>query len=178
MSGRSASLSNWLSLAVVAGAIGLAGPDAALPVFTLSPSALGGGGTGVPDFTADDLTLSDYTTITLTPTGQNTSSFTESGTLDVVQAQLGNANVSTPLNTRYGMYFSFTASGNQTNGMLGGVSVSSGNFTWEGSVCMAPIATEAGGAKRVCDGGGGVAEEEAGLEGECHLFDDVAGDGF
>ena len=78
----------------------------ALPSFTLDPSAVGLAGA---TFSADNLLIVDYSTVT---EGAG-SSFTETGYLSVSAAQLGSSFVSTPgLNTSYGLYIQFSASGN------------------------------------------------------------------
>ena len=116
-----------LSFSVGLGILAVAAPAHALPQFTLAPSALGGNAAGIADFVSDNLVLSDYTTISFTPTGNNTSTFSQTGTLAVVAAQLGSSVVSTPgLNDVYGLYFSFSAAGTQTNF---NPSVSAGDYT-------------------------------------------------
>jgi len=83
----------------------------AASTFTFDPNAIGLDGTAV---TADTITVADYAAVTLTDSG---ASFQESGFLPVAGFQLGsNASVSAGgLNSTYGLYFSFTASGT-TNG--------------------------------------------------------------
>jgi hypothetical protein len=97
-----------------AAALACAGASAALPVFTFNPAAVGLNGTA---FTADNLLVSDYATVTNTATG-----FNESGFLAVTSAQLG-ASTFQPagLTTTYGLYFAFTGSGTNT--------VSAGGFS-------------------------------------------------
>jgi hypothetical protein len=85
------------------------GPAAASGiVFTWNPSCIGC--TGAPagtQFTADNFTGSDYSTIDLTGGFIN---LPESGILDITQFQLGGPAATTPsLNTGYQLYITFTA---------------------------------------------------------------------
>jgi hypothetical protein len=85
-----------------------AAASAALPQFTINPSAAGLNGASL---TADNILISDYSTITIDPAG----TFTETGYLPVTGFQLGgNALTPTGLNTDYGMYIAFTGSGTTT----------------------------------------------------------------
>lgn len=98
----------------IALAMGLAGAaaSAALPSFTFNPAAAGLAGTS---FTADNILISDYSTVTLSGT-----SFTETGFLAVSGFQnAGTALTPTGLNSTYGMYFAFTGTGTTTTGDLG-----------------------------------------------------------
>ena len=93
------------ALCVVLGAFHL-GAAAALPPFTLNPAgstpALNGS-----QLTADNIIVSDFSTIRLTGT-----TFSDSGFLAVQSFQLGGATVdATGLNTTYGLYFDFTGTG-------------------------------------------------------------------
>lgn len=105
-----------IGLTAVVTVAAMATPAWALPQFTLAPSALGGNASSAPNFLSDNLIVSDYTTINITPTVGNTSNFTESGTLAIAAAQLGSTIfVPTGLNSTYGLYVSFSAAGTQTN---------------------------------------------------------------
>lgn len=86
-----------------------ASASAALPTFTLAPA---GAGLAGATFTADNLLISDYSTVTL-----NGTSFTDVGFLSISAAQLGGATF-TPggLNSTYGLYFAFSGSGTTTAG--------------------------------------------------------------
>lgn len=87
----------------------------ALPVFTFNPSAAGLTGSNV---TADNLIISDFSTVVLTPSGTG-ATFTDTGVLPVVQYQLGGTPLSgTGLNTSYGLYFGFNGSGTQNTPTL------------------------------------------------------------
>ncbi len=80
----------------------------ALPAFTLDPSAAGLNGSTI---NADNILISDYSTITIDAAG----TFTETGYLPITGFQLGGMAV-TPagLNTDYGMYIAFTGTGTTT----------------------------------------------------------------
>jgi len=87
----------------------------ALPVFTFSPS--GAGLTG-PNVTADNLVISDFSTVVFTPSGTG-ATFTDTGVLPVVQYQLGGTPLTgTGLNTSYGLYFGFDGTGTQNTPTL------------------------------------------------------------
>jgi hypothetical protein len=81
---------------------------AAPQTFTFDPSAVGLNGAA---FSGDNLLISDFATITSTPTG-----FTQSGYLSITSAQLGSApaGASGGLNSTYGLYVAFSASGDIT----------------------------------------------------------------
>lgn len=84
----------------------------ALPVFTWNPAAAGLSGTS---FIADNLIVSDFSTVVLTPSGPG-ATFTDKGTLAVVGFQHASSPVlGTGLNTAggFGLYFNFTATGTQ-----------------------------------------------------------------
>lgn len=83
----------------------------ALPQFTFDPGSVGlNGGT----FTADNINISDFSTVVITPDGKGGATFTDTGVLPVINFQLGNANATTPgLNSTYGLYFGFDATGVQ-----------------------------------------------------------------
>jgi hypothetical protein len=91
----------------------------ALPQFTWDPAAAGLNGSS---FTADNLLVSNYSTITF---GAN-NAFTESGYLSVSAAQLGGTTLpSGGLNSDYGFYIRFDGAGTLTqNGNPGQVSTS------------------------------------------------------
>jgi len=85
-----------------------AAASAALPAFTLDPAAVGLNGAAL---TADNILISDYSTITIDASG----TFTETGYLPVTGFQLGgNALTPTGLNTNYGLYLAFTGTGTTT----------------------------------------------------------------
>ena len=84
----------------------------ALPQFTLNPTAVGLNGSG--SFTADNIIISDFSTVVLTPNGKGGANFTDTGVLPVSAFQLGSSFVSGQgLNTSYGLYFGFDATGVQ-----------------------------------------------------------------
>ena len=85
---------------------------AALPVFTWNPSAVGLSGSTL---TADNLIVSNFSTVVLTPAGPG-ATFTDEGVLAVSAFQLGSSFLTgTGLNSPsgFGMYFGFTATGTQ-----------------------------------------------------------------
>jgi hypothetical protein len=83
---------------------------AALPQFTFDPSAAGLAGSA---FAADNLLISNYSTVTLDPGG----SFTESGFLTVSAVQLGGSTFTpTGLNSDYGLYIAFSGAGTVSTG--------------------------------------------------------------
>lgn len=85
---------------------------AALPPFTFAPISAGLAGTS---FTADNLLISDYSTVTFTG-----STFTDVGFLSVSAAQLGGTTFTpTGLNSTYGLYIAFSGTGTTTTGNLG-----------------------------------------------------------
>ena len=97
----------------------------ALPVFTFNPAgastALAGAAT-----TADNIIVSDFSHVTVNPI---TGAFTESGFLSVQSFQLVGAVAASPgLNSTYGLYLSFTGTGQQTPGDLL-TSFTNGTFT-------------------------------------------------
>jgi hypothetical protein len=85
-----------------------AAASAALPQFTLNPGAAGLNGSSI---TADNVLISDYSTVTIDAGG----TFTETGYLPITGFQLG-GNALTPagLNSDYGMYIAFTGTGTTT----------------------------------------------------------------
>jgi hypothetical protein len=86
---------------------------AALPQFTLDPTASSGSFTGA-QVTADNVIVSNYSTVRLDTT---TGSISESGFLSVQNFQLGGSIVNAPdLNSSYGLYIQFTGTGSQTPG--------------------------------------------------------------
>ena len=116
--------------AVAAAAFAACNAASALSSFTLDPSAIPGV-TGATAFTADNLKVSDFATVTYTATG-----FTETGYLQVINAQNGNSVVSTPgLNTSYGLYIAFTSAGTNVvsaNGFTAG-NLTSLSYTFYGT---------------------------------------------
>lgn len=94
----------------------------ALNSFTFNPAAAGLAGTS---FTADNLLISDFATVTLT----SPTTFTNTGFLSITGAQLNNSTLSVPgLNSTWGMYIEFTGTGT-LNGANPLTSVAFGNFT-------------------------------------------------
>ncbi|WP_431262228.1 flocculation-associated PEP-CTERM protein PepA [Roseateles chitinivorans] len=80
----------------------------ALPQFTWDPSTAGLNGSA---FTADNLLVSNYSTVTFSGT-----SFTESGYLAISAAQLGGVTLpSGGLNSDYGFYIQFSGNGTLTS---------------------------------------------------------------
>ncbi len=87
---------------VAAAAAAACSAASALPAFTLAPSAVGLAGTA---FTADNLLVSDFATVTYTPNG-----FKESGFLAITGAQFGGSQIDTAgLGSTYGLYIAFDA---------------------------------------------------------------------
>ncbi|WP_457443086.1 flocculation-associated PEP-CTERM protein PepA [Roseateles sp. P5_E4] len=98
-----------------------AAASAALPSFTLDPAAVGLNGASLM---ADNILISDYSTVTIDALGN----FTETGYLPVTGFQLGgNALTPTGLNTDYGLYLAFTGTGTTTNDPT--TTFNFGNFT-------------------------------------------------
>lgn len=96
----------------VTAAIATAPPAVAAPTFTFNPSAVGLTGGSV---TADNQILSDFSTITLTPSGSG-ATFSVRGTLDINAFTLANAPVgATGLNTSYALYYLFNGTGTQSS---------------------------------------------------------------
>jgi hypothetical protein len=80
---------------------------APLPSFTLDPTAAGLNG---PEFTANNLIVSDFSTVTLSG-----STFSDTGYLAVSAVQnAGSTTTPGGLNSTYGLVFQFTGSGNAT----------------------------------------------------------------
>jgi hypothetical protein len=101
-------LRRTLVAAAIAGA-GACAVAAPLPTFTLNPGAVGLAGS---TFTADNLLVSDYSTVTLSGT-----SFTDIGYLSISNVQLGGSTiVPGGLNSAYGLYIAFTGTGTTTSG--------------------------------------------------------------
>ncbi len=87
-----------------------AGAFADLPDFTVNPAAAGLAGSS---FTADNLLMSNFSTVMNDPSG----AFTETGYLAVTGAQLGGSLATTTgLNDGYGLYVQFTGTGQTTFG--------------------------------------------------------------
>jgi len=89
----------------------------ALPVFTMNPGAVGL--TGGSSITADNILISDFSGVTFT----DPTHFTDNGFLQVTSFQLG-GNTFTPagLNSTYGLWFNFQATGHLTTGTAGSLS--------------------------------------------------------
>ena len=91
-----------------------ASASAALPPFTLNPSAGGIAGAPAGSFTADNILVSDYSAVTF-----GTGTFADTGYLAISGFQLGGSIiVPAGLNTTYGMYIAFSGSGTTTTGNL------------------------------------------------------------
>ncbi|SEL66049.1 VPLPA-CTERM protein sorting domain-containing protein [Roseateles sp. YR242] len=94
----------------------------ALPSFTWDPSLAGLNGSA---FTADNLLISNYSTINFT----SATTFTEEGYLAISAAQLGgNAVLPEGLNSDYGLYIKFSGAGTISAGDPGSV-ITSGTLT-------------------------------------------------
>lgn len=95
----------------------------ALPSFTLNPSASGMNGS---QFTADNILISDFSSVTFTtPTN-----FTDTGLLQVTSFQLGGSTFTpTGLNAAggYSLWFSFTGTGHLTSGTAATLATSPSN---------------------------------------------------
>ncbi|MCC6719444.1 MAG: flocculation-associated PEP-CTERM protein PepA [Acetobacteraceae bacterium] len=92
----------------------------ALPVFTWNPSAAGLTGS---TFVGDNLIVSDFTTVVFTPSGGG-ATFTDEGILAVSGFQLGATPlVGTGLNSTFGLYFGFNATGTQNTPGFGATTV-------------------------------------------------------
>ncbi len=113
----------WLhSGLLAAGLLAASASASALNTFTFDPSQAGLSGAS---FTADNLLISDYATITRT----SATTFTETGFLAITGAQLGNTTLSlSGLNSTYGLYIAFTGSGT-TDGNNPLTQISVGSFT-------------------------------------------------
>jgi hypothetical protein len=102
-----------LRMAAILTGLGLTGasPAVALPQFTLDPAAAGLVGSS---FVADNLILSDFFTVVLTPNASGGADFTDRGVLAVSAFQLGSSPViNTGLNSTFGLYFQFSSTGTQ-----------------------------------------------------------------
>jgi hypothetical protein len=101
-----------LRFTVLCAALGAAYSSASaqtLPPFTLNPN---GAGLAGQQFTADNIIVSDFSTVRLTGT-----TFTDTGFLSVQNFQLNGAVVNPAgLNSNYGLFFEFTGSGTTTAG--------------------------------------------------------------
>ena len=86
------------------------GASAALSPFTLNPGGASPSLVG-PSFTADNVLISDFSTVTFGGGG----SFTDTGYLAVSGFQLGGLTLPVPgLNSTYGLYIKFDGAGTQT----------------------------------------------------------------
>jgi len=107
---------------LAAGLLAASASASALNTFTFDPSALGLSGAA---FTADNLLISDFATVTQT----SATTFSETGYLAITGAQLNNSVLSLPgLNSTYSLYISFTGAGT-TDGNNPLTSISVGSFT-------------------------------------------------
>lgn len=106
-----------LALGAIAVTASIAAPAAhAAPTFTFNPSAVGLTGGSV---TADNQILSQFSTISLTPTGSGSASFTVRGALDITAFTLNNSPVgASGLNTSYALYYLFNGAGTQNTATL------------------------------------------------------------
>lgn len=113
----------WLHRGLLAaGLLAASASASALNSFTFNPGAAGLAGT---TFTADNLLISDFATVTRT----SPTTFTETGFLAITGAQLNNATLALPgLNSTYGLYIAFSGSGT-TDGNNPLTQVSVGSFT-------------------------------------------------
>ncbi len=111
--------------AVIVTGTSVAVQAAPLPQFTFNPAGVGLSGSA---FTGDALILSDFATVTLTPTANPAvQNFVEGGVLAVQNIQLMSSDVTgTGLNTTFGLYFQFRGTGTQTTLAPG---VSAGTFS-------------------------------------------------
>jgi hypothetical protein len=117
-------LRNCIKPAVLATALTLAGSGSAWSanVFTFDPSAVGLA-PAVTAFTADTLTLADNATLTIDSAGNAV----ESGVFYIASAALAGNPVSTPgLNSTYGIYGTFSATG---TGSFNNTNLSTFNYT-------------------------------------------------
>lgn len=115
--------SRWLARGLLAaGLVAASASASALNAFTFNPGIAGLAGT---TFTADNLLVSDYATVTLT----SATTFTETGFLAITGAQLNNSTLNVPgLNSTWGMYIQFSGAGTLSGGNPL-TSVVSGSFT-------------------------------------------------
>jgi len=113
----------WLRRGLfAAGLLAMSATASALNTFTFNPAAAGLAGTA---FSADNLLISDYATVTQT----SATTFTETGFLAITGAQLNSSTLSVPgLNSTYGLYIAFTGQGT-TDGNNPLTQVSIGSFT-------------------------------------------------
>lgn len=110
------------SAIAIATATACIGASAALPPFTFDPGAAGLNGAS---FSADNITISDYSTVKFDGLG----GFSDTGFLSVSAYQNGGTTlIPTGLNSTYGMYFAFTGTGTTTPGDPSAVQTS-GTFT-------------------------------------------------
>lgn len=117
------SSASWLPRGLLAaGLLAASAGASALNTFTFDPAAAGLAGTA---FTADNLLISDYATVTQT----SATTFSETGFLAITGAQLNNSTLAVAgLNSNWGMYIQFTATGTTTAGNPL-TSVVTGSFT-------------------------------------------------
>jgi len=105
--------------------IGIASSAAALPVFTWNPGAVGL--TGIT-FSGDNILVSDFATVVLTPNGMGGANFTDEGVLAISGFQLGSSPLAgSGLNSTFGLYFRFSGTGTQNT--VGFNSSTQGVFT-------------------------------------------------
>lgn len=112
----SSGLFKRLALGAIAITAAIATTNAsAAPTFTFNPSGAGLTGGSV---TADNQILSQFSTISLTPSGSG-ASFTVRGALDITAFTLNSSAVAAPgLNTSYALYYLFNGSGTQNSATL------------------------------------------------------------
>ncbi len=141
---------------VAAGAVLLSATMAstaeALPQFTLDPTAVGLNSTGA--FTADNIIISDFSTVVITPDGKGGAAFTDTGVLPVTAFQLGATPIDgTGLNNTYGLYFGFDATGvqdtptftSETDGIFTSLNYTLYGYNVTGPVSYQPSNTTPGG---------------------------------
>lgn len=130
--------------------IACASPAIALPQFTFDPAAAGLTGTS---FTADNIILSDFSTVVLTPNGSGGATFTDDGVLAIAGLQLGSSPVSSGLNSTFGLYFQFSSAGTQntptfqgnTQGLFSQLSYTLYGYNVTGAVSYQPADVTPGG---------------------------------
>ena len=134
-------MSKFTATIAFAGLLAASAPAAhALPQFTFNPAGAGLAGTS---FTADNIILSDFATVTFSPGNNGQTNFTDNGVLAVVGFQLNNAPVTVPgLNSTFGLYFQFTGAGVQNTPNLDGTTsgvFTSLNYTLNGYNVTGPV---------------------------------------
>lgn len=110
------------AIAIATATACVAASAASLPPFTLDPGAAGLTGSS---FTADNITISDFSTVTFDGLG----GFNDNGYLSVSNVQLSGTTLAPGgLNSTYGMYFQFSGTGTTSAGDPSNTATS-GTFT-------------------------------------------------